>query len=62
MLSKLGLLGVLGLALTLAGILVIALQDLYIAAGVAFVVAGLGLTIAGLLKSLLSSLGMGGLV
>jgi hypothetical protein len=62
MLDKLGAVGLLGVALMLGGVAVVAVENLLIAAGIAFVIAGLGLVVFGLVKNLLSSLGMGGLV
>lgn len=62
MLDKLGIPGVFGLLCLLAGIVVIALENLVIAVGLALVVAGLGFVVFGLVKNLLSSMGMGGLV
>lgn len=62
MLDKLGAVGLLGVALMLGGVAVVALENLLIAAGIAFVIAGLGLVVFGLVKNLLSSLGMGGMV
>ncbi len=59
MLDKLGVAGLLGFLLLLAGIGLLATIDLLIAAGVAFVVAGLGLVIYGLVSGFLGSLGMG---
>lgn len=59
MLDKLGVAGLLGFLLLLGGIGLLATVDLFIAAGVAFVVAGLGLVIYGLVSSFLGSLGMG---
>lgn len=62
MLGKLGPLGVVGTLVLLAGIVVVALQNIVIAAGIALVVAGLGLVVFGLLRNLLASFGMGGAV
>lgn len=62
MFDKLGILGVVGFVCMLAGIVVVALESLLLAGGLALVVAGLGLVVFGLVKNLLSSLGMGGLV
>jgi len=62
MLDKLGVIGIFGVVLMLGGVAVVAVENLLIAAGIAFVVAGLGLVVFGLVKNLLSSLGMGGMV
>ncbi len=62
MLDKLGAVGLLGVVLMLGGVAVVAVESLLVAAGIAFVVAGLGLVVFGLVKNLLSSLGMGGMV
>lgn len=62
MFDKLGAVGLLGVVLMLGGVAVVALESLLVAAGIAFVVAGLGLVVFGLVKNLVSSLGMGGLV
>jgi hypothetical protein len=59
MLDKLGVAGLLGFLILLAGIGLLAYIDLLIAAGVAFVVAGLGLVVYGLVSNLLGALGMG---
>jgi hypothetical protein len=60
MFGKIGPVGILGLALVLAGIGLIAWQNLVIAAGVAFVLAGLGFVVYGIVSQLKASLGMGG--
>ncbi|PSQ60668.1 MAG: hypothetical protein BRD23_01810 [Halobacteriales archaeon SW_9_67_25] len=62
MLDKLGFAGLLGLVLMLGGVAVVALESLLVAGGIALVIAGLGLVVFGMVKNLLSSLGMGGLV
>lgn len=62
MFDKLGLAGVLGVVLMLGGVAVVALESLVVAGGLALLVAGLGLVVFGLVKNLLSSLGMGGMV
>ncbi|WP_136718106.1 DUF7470 family protein [Halorientalis salina] len=59
MLDKLGVAGLFGFLLLVAGIGLLAYIDLLIAAGVAFVVAGLGLVVYGLVTNLLGALGMG---
>lgn len=62
MFDKLGIAGVLGVVVMLAGIAIVAYHSLFAAAGLAFVVAGVGLVTYGMVTSLLSSLGMGGMV
>lgn len=62
MFDKLGIAGLLGLLLALGGIGLLATVNLYIAAGVAFVVAGIGLVAYGIVTNLLASFGMGGMV
>ncbi|MEF8785665.1 MAG: hypothetical protein V5A45_06995 [Haloarculaceae archaeon] len=62
MFDKLGLPGIAGVLFMLGGIVVVALESLLIAGGLALLVAGLGLVIFGLVKNLLSSFGMGGMV
>ncbi|MEF8783886.1 MAG: hypothetical protein V5A39_13340 [Haloarculaceae archaeon] len=62
MLDKLGFAGVVGLLLMLGGVVAVASQSLVIAGGIALVVAGLGLIVFGIVKNLLASLGMGGMV
>lgn len=62
MFDKLGIAGILGALIMLGGIGLIAYHNLVAAAGVAFVIAGLGLVIYGMVTSLISSLGMGGMV
>jgi hypothetical protein len=60
MFGKLGPLGLFGLVCLLAGIAVIAWQNLFIAAGIALVLAGLGFVVYGIVAQLKASLGMGG--
>jgi drug/metabolite transporter (DMT)-like permease len=60
MFDKLGVVGVAGIVVSLAGIGLVAWQNLILAGGLALVVGGLGLVVYGLVTSLLSSLGMGG--
>ncbi|WP_340098850.1 DUF7470 family protein [Salinibaculum salinum] len=62
MFDKLGLPGIAGVLFMLGGIVVVALESLLIAGGLALLVAGLGLVVFGLVKNLLSSFGMGGMV
>jgi hypothetical protein len=60
MLDTLGAAGLLGLVVLLAGVGVIASQNLVIAGGLALVVAGLGFVVYGLIRNVLSSMGLGG--
>ncbi|WP_226011533.1 DUF7470 family protein [Halomicrobium salinisoli] len=60
MLDKLGIAGVLGVLVMLGGIVLVAWQNLILAAGLAFVVAGLGLIVYGMVTNLLSAFGLGG--
>jgi hypothetical protein len=62
MLDKLGIAGVVGVLFLLGGIVVVAWQNLILAGGLALVIAGLGLIVFGLVKNLLASFGMGGMV
>jgi len=62
MFDKLGVLGIVGLLLTLGGLGVVASQNLILAGGLALVLVGLAVTALGLLRNLLTSLGMGGMV
>jgi hypothetical protein len=62
MLDELGIYGVIGILAIVAGIAVIALQDLIIAGGFALFVVGLGLTIFGVVKNMLASFGIEGLI
>lgn len=62
MLDKLGTTGVVGLVLLVAGLGVVALENIVIAAGLALVFVGVGLLVKGLVGSLLGSLGVGGML
>ena len=62
MLSKLGIPGVLGILFLIGGIALVTWESLVIGGGLALVIAGLGLIIYGMISTLLSSLGMGGMV
>lgn len=62
MLRKLGAVGVLGVAVVLAGLALIAVADPVVAAGMALVLLGFGLTVKALVSNLLSSFGMGGMM
>ena len=58
MIRNLGIKGLLGVVLLIAGVGLIAYESLIVAAGIAMVVAGLGLVAQGLVSSLLRSFGM----
>ncbi len=58
MLEKLGLTGVLGLLVLLAGVVLIARENLLIAAGMAFILAGLGLVVRALISSVMQQFGL----
>jgi hypothetical protein len=60
MLDKLGMAGILGVLIMLGGIAIVAWQNLFLAAGLAFVVAGIGLIVYGMVTNLLSAFGLGG--
>jgi len=62
MLDKLGAVGVIGLLLAVAGVGVVAIESLIIAAGLGLILLGLAVTAFGLVKNVLSSMGMGGMV
>ncbi|SEQ74014.1 DUF7470 family protein [Natrinema salaciae] len=58
MLQNLGALGIAGLVILLAGIGLIASQNIWIAAGMALIVAGLGLVVKSLISGMLQNFGM----
>lgn len=58
MFGKLGLTGALGFVVLLAGIGVVAWQNLYIAAGLAMVLAGTGLVVKGLVGTIMRQFGL----
>lgn len=58
MFDRLGIGGVVGLLVLLSGVLLIAWENLVIAAGLAFVLAGLGLVVRALIGSVLNQFGM----
>jgi hypothetical protein len=60
MIGKIGPVGLFGVLCLLAGIGVIAWQNLFVAAGIALVLAGLGFVVYGIVSQLKASLGMGG--
>ncbi|WP_266078915.1 DUF7470 family protein [Haladaptatus caseinilyticus] len=62
MLGKLGAKGIVGLLVLVAGIGVIALKSLIIAAGMGLVVVGFVLTAWGLVSGVLESFGMGAMM
>ena len=59
MLKALGLAGVLGLVLVVAGLVVIALESLLVAGGLALVLVGVGLAAYGMISSFMQSMGLG---
>lgn len=59
MFDRLGIGGAFGVLLLLAGIGVVASQNLVVAAGIALVIAGLGFVVYGIVRNLVSALGMG---
>ena len=58
MVNKLGLVGVVGFLLVIGGVGLVAAENLYIAAGISFVISGLGLVVYGMIQALLEKLGM----
>jgi membrane-bound ClpP family serine protease len=58
MFDKLGIGGVVGLLLLLAGILLVAWENLRIAAGIALLLAGLGLVVRALVTGVMRQFGM----
>lgn len=62
MLEKLGIVGVVGVLVTVGGLGVIAYESPVIAAGLLLVLVGLGLGVFAVVKNTLSSLGMGAMV
>lgn len=62
MLTRLGIPGVLGVLLLFGGVALVAWENLVIGGGIALVIAGLGLVVYGMITTLLSSMGVGGMV
>ncbi|MEF8777119.1 MAG: hypothetical protein V5A43_11545 [Haloarculaceae archaeon] len=62
MFEQLGIAGVIGVLVLLAGIGVIATENLIVAGGVALVIAGLGFLVYGIITQLAQAMGMGGMV
>ncbi|MEM4780959.1 MAG: hypothetical protein QXG03_05305 [Halalkalicoccus sp.] len=60
MLDRLGLVGVFGLLLVLAGLALVAVENLLIAGGLALVLLGVGLAVKSLVSGMLAAFGMGG--
>ncbi|ELY55515.1 DUF7470 family protein [Natronolimnohabitans innermongolicus] len=58
MFQNLGPLGIVGFVIVLAGIALIAYQNLLIAAGMAMILAGLGLVVKALITGVMQSFGM----
>jgi hypothetical protein len=62
MFGKLGVPGVLGVLLLIGGVGLVTWADPIIGGGIALVIAGIGLVVYGMITTLLSSMGMGGMV
>lgn len=62
MLDKLGIPGLLGVVVLLAGLALVTWESLVVGAGLALVIAGLGLVVYGMVQNLLAAFGMGGMV
>lgn len=62
MFDKLGAVGVFGVLCLLAGVVVVAMESLLIAAGIALVIAGLGFVVLGMVKNLMSAMGLDGMM
>lgn len=62
MIDKLGLAGVVGALLAVGGIALVAWEAPIVAAGLALTLVGIVLVVRALLKSMLGSLGMGGML
>lgn len=60
MFGNIGPVGAFGLLCLIAGIAVVAWQNLVIAGGIALVIAGLGFVVYGIVSQLKATLGMGG--
>lgn len=58
MIRKLGVVGVAGLLIMLAGILLVAWESPLIATGIAFVLAGLGLVVRAMVSAVMGQFGM----
>lgn len=61
MFDRLDAVGVFGLLLVLAGLALVALENLLIAGGLVLVLVGLGLAVKSLVSGMLSAFGMGGM-
>lgn len=61
MFDRLGVLGIVGLLLVLAGLGLVAVESPLIAAGLALVLLGIGLAVKSLLSGMLAAFGMGGM-
>jgi hypothetical protein len=57
-LHRLGVTGIVGVVLVLVGIGTVAIQNIVIASGMAFVLAGVGLVATGIIRSAMASFGM----
>lgn len=58
MLQRLGVTGIIGVVLVLIGIGTVAIENIIIASGMAFVLAGVGLVATGVIRSAMASFGM----
>lgn len=58
MLRNLGVYGIAGIVLLLAGVGLVAYENLIVAAGIALIVAGIGMVARGLVTGMLKSFGM----
>lgn len=57
-LQRLGVTGIIGVVLVLVGIGTVAIENIVIASGIAFVLAGVGLVATGVIRSAMASFGM----
>lgn len=62
MFDKLGVGGIVGVLVMLAGVAVVAWEAPIVAAGIAITIAGLGLIVYSLITNFLSSMGMGAML
>ncbi len=62
MLRKLGVVGIVGVLLVVAGLATIAYVEPIVAAGMAGILVGLGLVVGNVLRKMLASFGLGGMM
>lgn len=62
MLRKLGVVGIVGVLLVVAGLATIAYVEPIVAAGMAGILVGLGLVVGNVLRNMLASFGLGGMM